>query len=63
MSQLLMHKENLVFPPLVAAQDTSWAYIHSYTNRPANISDLDAKNYKYGGANASIAHHSHQSKA
>lgn len=53
MSKLLSSREALVYPPDVVASDPSWSYIYSYVLRPSSIGDLDAKNYKFGGAQGS----------
>ena len=52
MSRLLSQRDQLVFPPEVASGDSSWAYIHSFNQRPFNVQDLDAQNYKIGHGEA-----------
>ncbi|CDW79829.1 hect domain and rcc1-like domain-containing protein [Stylonychia lemnae] len=48
MSNLFPKREQFNYPPQVANQDTSWAYIHSFHSRTFGVQDIDAQNYKIG---------------
>eukprot|EP00347_Sterkiella_histriomuscorum_P020695 403336831 len=56
MSRLLQTREQLVYSPQLVTQDSSWAYVQSFNQRPYNLRDLDSSNYKISGANQSLHH-------